>query len=170
MKATGSYVSALQTLGGVSIQQVGIYNFGYWAMEDSRTLFNAFIDAEASIRNGVVTSRTYDATVSGTRSGSNPVSGSAVWSGGVRALDTGFTRVTGDARLEFDLDAATIDVRFTGFNGGHADMSWDGLDVTNGSFQDGNTLDGAFYGDNHQGVAGKFTRDRLDGVFGAVRQ
>ena len=28
---------------------------------------------------------------------------------------------------------------------------------------------GAFYGAEHQGVAGKFTHGRLDGVFGATR-
>ena len=91
-----------------------------------------------------------------------------MWTGGVRATQLSTVEVTGDARLEVDFAAATIDVDFTGFTEGHADMSWDDLALTDGAFQDA-TINGAFYGDGHEGVAGKFTRDRLDGVFGAVR-
>ena len=38
-----------------------------------------------------------------------------------------------------------------------------------GGFRDG-TLEGAFYGDSHEGVAGTFERDNMRGVFGALRE
>ena len=111
------------------------------------------------------------------QSGSNPVSGSAVWTGGVRAYDahpdTYGTPVTGTARLEVDFSAATVDVDFTGLSGGHSSMSWDGLSITNGAFSSTSgykSISGAFYGAEHQGAAGRFSSQRLDGVFGAKRQ
>ena len=80
--------------------------------------------------------------------------------------------VSGNARLEVDFGADTVDVGFTDFEAGHADMSWNSLALRAGAFshtQDGATIEGAFYGSEHQGAAGKFRRGRLDGVFGVVR-
>ena len=144
-------------------------NWGLWAKVGSATLFRV------DIREG-----TFGPTlhITGTQSGSNPVSGSAVWTGGVRAYDahpdTYGMPVTGTARLEVDFSAATMDVDFTGFSGGHPNLSWDGLRISsNGRFYYGsgvgNEIFGAFYGAEHQGVAGKFQSPRLDGVFGATR-
>lgn len=82
------------------------------------------------------------------------------------------TPVTGDARIAADLSAATVDVSFTGFTGGHADMSWNDLRVTNGRFAQRRgytSINGAFYGTAHEGAAGTFSCDRLAGVFGATR-
>ena len=120
--------------------------------------------------------------VNGTPSGSSPVSGGAVWSGDVLAYGTddvvspGGTSVTayaaveGDARLEVDFTAVTVDVHFTNFDSHRADMSWDGLAMEDGRFGNGvATIDGSFYGEAHEGAAGAFVRDGLTGVFGALR-
>ena len=91
---------------------------------------------------------------------------------GVHSIAYG-SPVTGDARLEVDLVRSMVDVAFTNFIKGHSDMTWQNLAVRSGSFsyrRGYNTLEGAFYGDGHEGVAGKFTRDHLDGVFGALRE
>ena len=128
------------------------------------------------------TDGTVTATVDGTRSGSSPTGGSAVWSGDVRAYETEdvvnsegtsvttYAAVEGDARLEVDFAAVTVDVDFTNFDNSQADMSWDGLAMDNGVFGVGATsIDGAFYGADHEGAAGTFARDGLTGVFGALR-
>ena len=42
--------------------------------------------------------------------------------------------------------------------------------MENGEFESGTAdIEGAFYGADHEGVAGTFARDGLTGVFGAVR-
>lgn len=100
-----------------------------------------------------------------------------MWTGGVRAYDAhpdSFgAPVTGTARLEVDFSAATVDVDFTGFSGGHPSLSWDALRVSNGRFHHTrgaySEITGAFYGAEHQGVAGRFKSRRFDGVFGATR-
>ena len=147
-------------------------NWGLWAKVGSATLFRV------DIRSSTSAFSDYIRHIEGGQSLSNPVSDSAVWNGGVRAYDahpdTYGTPVTGAARLEVDLSAATVDVDFTGFSGGHPDLSWDGLRIGNGRFSDQrgaySEIIGAFYGAEHQGVAGKFKSRRLDGVFGATRQ
>ena len=129
-------------------------NWGLWAKVGDRTLFRV------DIRSGTFALTRH---VEGSQSGSNPVSGSAVWTGGVRAYDahpdTYGTPVTGTARLEVDFSAATVDVDFTGFSGGHPDLSWDGLRIGHGRFGDQRAgyreIIGAFYGAEHQGRGGQ---------------
>ena len=94
----------------------------------------------------------------------------------MRAFDTDsdadWKPVSGNARLEVDFGDATVDIDFTDFEAGHGDMSWESLGLQEGAFshtQGQTTIEGAFYGTEHQGAAGKFRRDRLDGVFGVVR-
>ena len=109
----------------------------------------------------------------------NPVGyGTATWTGKVRAYETEEatfgTPVEGDAKLQMDLDSIldTIDVDFTNFDRGHANMGWNSVFVNFGSFRSflHGDLEGEFYGDKHEGVAGTFERDDLKGVFGAVRE
>ena len=174
---TGSYSSSSsstsQIVNGVfsrvSQQSIQIANWGYWGKKDDDTLFRASLSASGTLTNGVP-SQSYSSAVTGSRTGSNPVTGSAVWTGGVRGVTADFTRVTGVSRLEAALGAATIDVAFTDFDNGQTDMTWSALNLANGAFGDGARLSGAFYGDGHEGVAGKFNRDGLRGVFGALRQ
>ena len=153
----------------------GFYAFddwGFWGRQFQEDIFGAFIHQRAQ---GAIYF-TPQGHIEGTLSGSNPVAGTAVWSGKIRAHDTrsgaGWMPVSGNARLEIDFGAATVDVGFTDFEAGHADMSWNSLPLRGGAFshtQDGAAIKGAFYGNAHQGAAGKFRRDHLDGVFGAVR-
>lgn len=137
-------------------------------------IFWAYLSGEA---DGTTTT-----TVHGTLSGTSPVGGSAVWSGGVHAFETEtvatagatpvttYAPVTGDARLEVDFTAGTIDVGFTNLGEHRADLAWPSLAMDMGAF--GNAaagLEGAFYGADHEGVAGTFVWDGLTGVFGALR-
>ena len=159
------------SVGGAGSASYAFFDWGYWAREGDETLFRAFI--RGTPENGA----SYTLHVEGTPSGTNPVGGSAVWSGGVRAFDTHpdtlGTPVSGDARIEVDFAATTLDVAFTNFTGGHGDMAWRDLSIENGTFRHErgpDTLDGAFYGDDHRGAAGSFERDRLRGVFGTLRE
>jgi len=164
---------AVRLLG--SAAGAGFYAFddwGFWGRQFEENVFGAFVYQR-------VQGSSYFAPqgrVEGRLSGSNPVSGTAAWAGKVRAYDTqsggGWTPVSGNARLEVDLGTATVDVDFTDFEAGHADMSWSALSLQAGAFshtQRGASIKGAFYGSEHQGAAGTFRRDRLNGVFGAVR-
>ncbi len=142
--------------------------WGFWAHQGSETLFRTTLDGDWPLIRVVS---------EGTPTGSNPTFGSAVWRGHVTAYRFGRPTTSGDARLEMNLAAATIDVDFTNFTGGYRDMSWDDLSVVNGVFResrgtflDPDTIEGKFYGDQHQGVAGKFERDGTEGVFGALRK
>ena len=138
------------------------------------TIFMVYINHEI---DGTVSTMT-----PGTRSGTSPAMGSAVWTGDVKAYETEdvvtfertsvttYAPVEGDARLAVDFTAITVDVDFTNFDDSQADMSWDGLAMDNGEFGDETTgIEGAFYGADHEGAAGTFARDGLTGVFGALR-
>lgn len=55
----------------------------------------------------------------------------------------------------------------------YAPMTWDDVPVLGGRFSDGtgsNSLEGTFYGDNHEEVGGIFERNQIIGAFGASRQ
>ena len=138
------------------------------------TIFWAHLTSET---DGTVTM-----TVDGTRSGTSPVNGNAVWSGDVHAYETEdvvnsegtsvttYAAVEGDVRLEVDFTAVTVDVEFTNFDNNQADMSWAGLAMDNGGFGSGTAgIEGCFYGADHEGAAGTFARNGLTGVFGALR-
>ena len=150
-------------------------DWGFWGRQFGENLFAAVVEQRITREGDTTSYWTPTARISGTRSGQNPVSGEAVWLGGVRAFGVGTAGhlpVSGSARLEVDFADATVDVDLTDFGGGHGDLSWQGLRITAGSFRDAQsqpTIEGAFYGPNHQGAAGKFDRDNLRGVFGAIR-
>ena len=188
LRITGESLPAPADTNGDAVSAV-FYNWGAWGgvlRDDMATctaigcppagdeIFWAYLNSEA---DGTVT-----ATVHGAPSGTSPVSGSAVWSGHVHAYATetvatsgassaaAHAPVKGDARLEVDFAAATVDVEFTGFGHNRAALSWPSLPVDGGAF--GNAaagLEGAFYGAGHEGAAGTFERDGLTGVFGALR-
>ena len=168
----------VRTIGDVDAG-TGFYaydDWGFWATRFEEYVFGAFI--EQRIRK-VGQTTYYDSTqgrIDGTPAGDNPVSGTAVWSGKVRAFDTqseaSWMPVSGNAHLEVNFGDTTVDVDFTDFEAGYGDMSWRSLRLRAGAFshtQGQATVDGAFYGSEHQGAAGTFRRDGLRGVFGAVR-
>ena len=138
------------------------------------TIFMAYMNHEIDGTVGTATR--------GIRSGTSPAAGSAIWAGRVAAYEaegvttsggssvTAYAPVEGSARLQVDIAAGTVDVDFTSFNNGRADMSWNGLAIRNGAFASETPgIEGAFYGADHEGVAGTFARDGLAGVFGALR-
>lgn len=138
------------------------------------TIFMAYMNHEIDGSVGMATQ--------GTRSGTSPGAGSAVWTGDVKAYETedvmtsggssvtAYAPVEGSVRLAVDLAATTVDVDFTNFDNDRKDMSWDGLAMQDGEFGSRTLgMEGAFYGADHEGVAGTFARDGLTGVFGALR-
>lgn len=174
---TGGYSfsssSSTRTINGVttrvSQQTINIGQYGYWAKIGDSTLFRANLTATGSITNGTPR-QSYTSSVTGTRTPFGAIGRSATWTGGVRGVTANFTRVTGQSRIEYDLAADTLDVTFSGFDNGQAGMTWNGLDIVSGAFRSGTSLEGAFYGTHHQGIAGKFNRNGLRGVFGALRE
>lgn len=105
----------------------------------------------------------------GDAAGSNPVSGSATWSGVMVGVDVSKTayrnRIRGDADLTIaDFSDPALDVAFTNIrdvDAGRtlADMAWDNVPMTNGGFRtgsDGDSIQGKFYGPNHDEAGGIF--------------
>ena len=111
----------------------------------------------------------------GDSSGTNPreADGGATWRGAMVGMDKrSFDALEGDVTLDIDsfanpdVDVAITDIR------GHSDITWSDIPLGNGSFvtgNDGNSIDGRFYGDTHQEAGGVFERDHVIGAFGAKR-
>ena len=121
----------------------------------------------------------------GQLSETNPVDGNATWEGVMIGGRIGETvdfgdPVRGDATLTFDFADADLDVAFTNIQSLRAvevpatypDMTWENLAVRDGRFGGGfdePTIEGRFYGPNHEEVGGIFQRNRIVGAFGAQR-
>lgn len=117
----------------------------------------------------------------GQSAGTNPVSGSATWTGlmaGVKYDNAGFgPEVLGDADMLVDFAAATLDLAFTNIveqasEAPAADaIVWQDVPMKNGAFStsDGH-LEGNFYGPNHEEAGGAFDRDGIAGVFTIKRE
>ena len=121
----------------------------------------------------------------GQLSETNPVDGNATWEGvmvGGRISDTPEIGdpLRGDATLTFDFSNADLDVAFTNIRTlsivevpkTYPDMTWENLAVRDGRFGGGfdePTIEGRFYGPNHEEVGGIFQRNRIVGAFGAQR-
>ena len=132
----------------------------------------------------------WNAASVGVESGSNPVFGSATWTGAMVGRTRGAANheepgvtVVGDSRLTFDFAANELDVALTGIrteNGqSYADLTWENVPTMNGRFtgtnyyQDGSiegSISGRFYGPNHEEIGGLVSSDDLMGAFGARRQ
>ena len=101
----------------------GFYSFddwGFWGKQFDETVFGAFLAHEISAAPEGGTTYTGPFTrIDGEPTGSNPVSGTAVWSGQVRAADThadNYLRpVSGTARLEVDFSRCHPRRRLHGF-------------------------------------------------------
>ncbi len=116
----------------------------------------------------------------GNATDTNPaLSGNATWRGGMvgGSVGSGRSLVRGDATLTLDVAQMAMDVDFTDIRSvdtgqSWADMTWDGLAVTNGTFgtgSQGDSIQGRFYGPEHEEVGGIFERDHIIGAFGAGR-
>ncbi|MCY4614618.1 MAG: transferrin-binding protein-like solute binding protein [Nitrospira sp.] len=119
----------------------------------------------------------WNAASVGMESGSNPISGSAMWTGAMVGRTHGAGEhepgvlVTGESSLTFDFVRNDLDVALTGIrstNGQtYADLTWENIQVENGHF--GGSVQGSFYGPNHEEVSGTFERQNMLGAFGATR-
>ena len=128
----------------------------------------------------------------GQATGTTPAFGNATWTGTMVGGDTSLTanrgnRIQGDATLSFDLSQLDIDVAFRNIRDidiafssdiddtarrSHEDIVWQNIPVTSGSFATGsdeNSIEGQFYGPNHEEVGGIFERNEIVGAFGAKR-
>ena len=112
----------------------------------------------------------------GTASGSNPMTGSAEWTGAVIAVDaTAPTQaVNGQVTMTYAVSEPFLDVTLTNLRGSRSypDLQWDNLEVFQGRF--GRTggdgfISGTFYGATHEEAGGIFERNNLIGAFGASR-
>ena len=120
-----------------------------------------------------------DAYSLGMATGTNPVSGSATWTGSVIGVDThviGRGRALGgNAEINVDFADADVDVAFTFMtfhlegNIWRHDITWNDLPLNAGEFGS-DTIHGVFYGPNHEEVGGVFRRDGLLGTFGGSRE
>lgn len=145
---------------------------------------NGFIQAGQYSRN--LTGQRYAVGSSiGQLSGTNPVEGNATWKGvmvGGRIGDTPEIGdpLRGDAALTFDFANAKLDVAFINIRTlsiarepvTYDDMTWENLAVRDGRFGGGfdePTIEGRFYGPNHEEIGGIFQRNRIVGAFGAQR-
>ena len=120
-----------------------------------------------------------DAYSLGVATGTNPVSGSATWTGTVIGVDIDvFGRgraLRGSAEINVDFADADVDMAFTYMryhlegNITRSDMTWNDLPLNAGEFGS-DTIQGVFYGPNHEEVGGVFRRDGLLGAFGGTRE
>ena len=137
----------------------------------------------------------------GKASGTNPAVGTATWTGIVAGVDvsvseTAGNTIQGQARIDFDLDGEvlptlggvsywpTVDVAFTQMYDldtatRRSDMRWNNMQIENGSFSFvdlvSGSIDGRFYGPNHEEVGGVFDSkgfigDDIIGAFGGIRE
>ena len=139
--------------------------------------YQAFTEIFASATESGVTIDVMLPLSIGNSDGTNPVAGSATWSGvmvGRRYADTYVgRRVTGSASIVADFTAMDVDVLFSDIveqgGGALSNLQWDDLPIQSGGFQGGG-LYGLFYGPDHEEAGGIFEIDYMSGAFGAVRQ
>ena len=121
----------------------------------------------------------------GQLSETSPVEGNATWEGVMVGGRIGETAdfgdpVRGDATLTYDFANTDVDVAFTNIQSirdvavpaTYPNMYWQNLAVRDGRFGGGfddPTIEGRFYGPNHEEVGGIFQRNRIVGAFGAQR-
>ena len=130
--------------------------------------------------------RFFYARAQGLASESAPVDGAATWTGamvggvGVPGDEIGIA-IRGQAALTYEFAAEQMDVALTNIQNadpakhgvqGYPNLYWRELDVVDGRFGGGfaeDTIEGQFYGPNHEEVGGIFQRAPMLGAFGGKR-
>lgn len=150
------------------------WRFGYWATVGDEQLFTAFLvdgsDAAECLTECV---GFWEPEVWGEPSGTNPIAGSATWSGRALAgvVGSAFPPTEGAILLHTNWNISSIDVYLTDVGPAYLDRSWRNVPLIDGTFKTtGWQLEGAFYGTAHAGAAGTFYLGNLVGIFGAVRE
>ena len=106
----------------------------------------------------------------------NPVAGTATWMGIMSAHSYTGDHVEGNADITVDFAGMGLDVDFTGMTGEsgatYDDLNWRNLAIANGGFTDGTpgeSIEGRFYGPNHEEAGGIFERGGMVGGFYTIR-
>ena len=177
----------LQDVWRISATYRTYHAWGFWATLGKEPLFKVTLNGIAApegywcpIYDACVGWQPHQLSVEieGTPTGTNPIAGSAIWSGHAHAASRSGRPLTGIANLEADLGAGLIDVHLTEL--GNYDFSWTRLVMRDGAFAriqgsphhgspQGHSIEGWFFGPYHEGAAGKFHRGRIVGVFGTLR-
>ena len=168
----------METRRGVDLAQ-GYQQLGGWL---SQSAFGVYSGVRAAGTPGTaeyVQETTVHSYSVGVPSNTNPSIGSASWEGIVVGADISHAGTTGnvvrgDASVTVDFAAAQIDVTFGNIedlsaNTRHPDIIWTDLPLMAGGFRS-DTIEGRFYGQDHEEVGGIFNRNNLHGAFGATRQ
>ncbi len=154
--------------------EADVEGYGAWM---SHNLFGAFV-GETTIRGIYFFETGYGMSV-GNKSGSLPAT-SATYEGVMLGVDSsGANRgehLEGNALLEFraSVGDARMDVSFTNIrgrstDGSYEDIEWGDQRVENDGTFDWGTINGSFYGPDHEEVGGTFSTDDLMGAYGARR-
>jgi len=155
----------------VQLSYIEFDDWGFESQQNAKRLFKAMLQGRFEERNGVF-SDTVSTALQGIQASSNPTQ-EDVWRGRVRATTTrgvAGKKVEGVASVRFNPDAATVNVSARNLTENTADLFWGSLPVVKGRFQNtDNTVRGAFYGDDHGGVAIEIDLAGLRGVIGAIR-
>ena len=163
------------TFTGMSVDR---YGFGGWLDHSFFVIESGEVTDGPALLEGAGLMYGYSL---GTATGSNPTAtGRATWSGVMVGMDAmaGGAPVQGDAEITFeDLSSPMVDVEFSSVHNlvsgtTYDDMSWTGMTPTDGRFEGGtgtSTIQGQFYGADHQEVGGTFAHDGILGAFGASR-
>ena len=155
---------------------ISLRGYGAW-MEHS-----AFLVTSGLVEGGDFDNSTIVSSMSLGDSPSTVPGIAATWNGlvagvDVSSADTAGNLVQGQARivLEFLRGAPVVDVAFTELYDLETEesrerLSWGNVAVTADGFSDGRSIDGRFYGPNHEEAGGVFERDDLLGAFGATKE
>ena len=152
---------------------VDVEGYGAWM---SHNLFGSFV-GETAIRD--IYFEMGFGMSAGNKSGSLPAT-SATYEGVMLGVDSsGANRgehLEGNARLEFraSVGDARMDVSFTNIRGRSAGGSYEDIEWRNRRVEDNGTFDwgtinGSFYGPNHEEVGGTFSTGDIVGAYGARR-
>lgn len=188
-ESEGTWPEAAETYRGVSIVRASAQVSGVGAL----AVFGGWLDHNYFfVAHATITDDEYGdvsaplALTIGDATGTNPfsVSGTATWSGIMVGTDVSATAtrshlLRGDADITIaDFMNPSVDVAFTNIRNLNTDalrndMTWSGIPLAAGSFQQGSdedSIQGTFFGPNHEEVGGVFERNRVVGTFGVKRQ
>lgn len=168
----------METRRGVDLAQ-GYQQLGGWLSQSAFGVYSGVSAAGTPGTAEYLQETTVHSYSVGVPSNTNPSIGSASWEGIVVGADISHAGTTGnvvrgDARLAVDFAAAQIDVTFENIedltaNTRHPSIAWTDLPLMAGGFRS-DTIEGRFYGQDHEEVGGIFNRNNLHGAFGATRQ